>query len=199
MLRARYAALSATQVDDLCAYPTLAEAMVALVQVLLNGTGHVLWESEEREVGHLVWRLDTSPVPIGGRNEHQPGRIGHVTVVDQGHWHAAPADTQQARRAPLLTEHLSRAMPANGTVDSFVRLEHRSNVLWWVDVRAGVTLWWQARMSEGHTPASAHTLLALIGDPVVLRQFSFDSPEAPRLLTCPWSAARPVLPPLTTV
>lgn len=191
VLRARFAVLDSGQVEDLCAYPSLAEAMVALISLLLDGTGHVLWESDRCEVGHLVWCLDSAPVPIGGRGAHRRGRVGEITVIDQHHWASAPAGQERARRFPLLAEHLTRAMTLGGTVDGLVRLEHRRNVLWWVDLRAGVTLWWEARMAEGHTPASARTLLALIADPLVLRQFSFDSPAAPRLLTCPWSLTGP--------
>lgn len=198
VLRARYADLTAGQVATVCASPTLAAAMVALVEMLLYGTGHVLWESDLREVGHLVWRLDTSPEPIGGRSTGQPGRVGSMTVIDRGHWAAVPAGLEVARREPLLAEHLGRAMAMGSTIDTLVRMQHRCNVLWWVDLRAGVTLWWEARMSEGHTVESARTLLALIGDALVLRQFAFDSPAAPRLLTCPWSRTGPLLPASTS-
>lgn len=157
--------------------------MAATVAMLQGVTPQVVWESGNDGVARLLWCLDDTSDPVGGRRQGVPGRIGEITVVNVKDLWGRAGRARRARRCAvrqaLLEEHLERAMSSGRTIEESVRLPSRENELHWLEIRAGVALWWEARMGEGYTVDMARTMLGLIAQPEVFAQFTFTSERGP--------------------
>jgi hypothetical protein len=189
VLRARFEELPDAVLRRLCSHKTLTEAMVATVETLTGITPRVMAESGTNGISHLVWCVDGGYDRVGGRQADLPGRVGSTVLTDPpDRWTGASSRRLsfrarrqlRATRLQMLRKHLGWAMITGPTVDAGVRQSWRPSLTRAMSLRVTFALWWDARMSEGHTPESATTLLALIAQPDVLPRFTMTA-EGPRL------------------
>lgn len=189
VLRARFEELPDAVLCRLCRHETLTDAMAATVETLTGVVPRVMAESGGNGISHLVWCVDGGYDRVGGRQADLPGRVGSTVLTDSRDRWSGPSSRRlpflsrwqlQVTRAQMLREHLGRAMVTGPTVDAGVRQSWRPSLTHAMSLRISFALWWDARLSEGHTRESAATLLALMAEPDVLARFTMTA-QGPRL------------------
>lgn len=189
VLRERFERLPDRVVADLCRHEHLTDSMAEMVETLTGIAPRLMPESGNNGITHLVWCVDGAYDRVGGRQADRPGRIGEVIVTDRfDRWNRTPRRQfafvsrrqLQATRVEMLREHLGRAMVTGTTIDAAIRQPWRPLLVHAMSLRVAYALWWDARIREGHSVASATTLLALVAQPDALRRFTMTG-EGPRL------------------
>lgn len=129
-------------------------------------------------------QMDATHVGVTAVSTDEVLRWSRTTPHSRARW-AAPVIDGQADPEPLtdlklvVADAISRSEP-NGHV--MARLspnvdEPRLRARW----GSAVSLWWDGRLAEGHTPESAHMMLALVAPPAVMAELRFDAAGVPRL------------------
>lgn len=179
VLPERFHTLPDEAVQRICSLPSYPEALAETVRLLHGPSPYVFADGTIGALVRVVWPLDDIPDALTKVSPLDPtpepgmeGMIGSLSassedIDDWNTWNQrTPAHFDNRR--DLLFGTLWNAAVLPRTLDDCLLAGVHRRALWRTHLRAGLGLWWQRTLAQGHTFTSAQTLLALILTPDTL-------------------------------
>lgn len=173
----RWRTLAPETMATICAMETFEQALVATVQHLQGATAFVHPNPYEAYATRVVWLLDdtvdvlTKVSPLDRTPEAgQRGLIAEMTFRDEDaeDWLSYADDPRIGNRCDLINMILFQSRVSAYTLTECLHAATLRFPRWRVDLVGGLHLWWTRALAQGHSVASARTLLGLLADPVTL-------------------------------
>jgi hypothetical protein len=198
LLPERWNAAPRTVTDRVCSLPSYTDALVETVR-LLHGKGSFTFaDTSVPNLTRVVWLLDGTPDALTKTSPldrtPEPGQVGCIgnlsaSLDDAQDWTSwdPQLPVHLNNRRDLLAGALWKAQVLPWTLDECLSAKTLRMALWRTFLMAGFGLWWQRAIDQGHTVASARTLLALIAEPATLAHIvewpTDDDPRAGLVVT----------------
>lgn len=187
-----YVALSKDDTAHLCSRVTAGQAMLAATLML----GAPLVQSIELpRHGPRSGQFETRHL-VSFAYDATTYALVEATTLNEDDWHAAlggrlrRSRTTYQIRLPILLDILGVGYRPYFTFADALQRPYNDHLSWQMWAVAVLPLWWDIRMRQGHSPASARTLLALTLDPTAAAALDFPadgSAPMPREVDPDWA------------